>query len=164
MSLQDWSNFGLVVGAASGAVVGLLFVAVSLIRDRIARNRSLRASASQTLTLFVMPLIASILLVTPGQARWVLGTELIALAAIGGLALVSTGRSRQAPSGDEDSRLADLTDRSSPTLVTPLFSLIAGVTLLAGHGGGLYWLVPMVVFAFVGGVMNAWWFLIGTPS
>jgi modulator of FtsH protease len=164
MSFQDWINFGLVVGAASGALVGLLFVAVSLIRDRIAQNRGLRASASQTLTLFMMALVTSIILVTPGQARWALGTEFIAVAAIGGLILVYNGRSRQALTGDADSRLAQLTDRSSPTLVTPLFSLIAGVTLLAGHGGGLYWLIPMVVFAFIGGVMNAWWFLIGAPG
>jgi hypothetical protein len=29
---QDWSNFAVVVGSASGALTGLLFVAVSLNR------------------------------------------------------------------------------------------------------------------------------------
>ena len=52
MSIQDWSDFGLVVGPSSGALLGLLFVAVSLNRDRVRQSPSLRASASQTLVLF----------------------------------------------------------------------------------------------------------------
>jgi hypothetical protein len=164
MSIQDWSSFAQVVGASSGALVGLLFVAVSLNRDRVRQSRSLRASAGQTLALFMFPLVASILLLTPGQPRWVLGTELTSLAVIGGLILAIAGRGKQTPTGEEESRLARLLDRSSPNLLTALFTLVAGVTLLAGHGGGLYWLVPAVVFALVGGTLNAWWFLVGAPG
>lgn len=38
--------------------------------------------------------------------------------------------------------------------------LIAGLTLLAGAGGGLYWLVPGVCFALVIGGANGWVLLI----
>jgi len=34
----------------------------------------------------------------------------------------------------------------------------------AGHGGGLYWVVPAVPFALVGGVLNAWFFLMAEAS
>lgn len=37
---------------------------------------------------------------------------------------------------------------------------IAGVTCLLAAGGGLYWLIPAAVSSLVGGVINAWLFLI----
>ncbi len=74
------------------------------------------------------------------------------------------GRGKQAPTNDEESRLARLLNRSSPNLPTTLFMLAAGVTFLVGAGGGLYELVPAVVVAVVGGTLNAWWFLVGVPG
>lgn len=164
MSSQNWSNFGEVVGASSGALVGLLFVAVSFNRDRIARSRSLRASASQTLVLFMLPLVVSILLLTPRQPRWVLGTELMALGVTGGLILGIEGRGKKFPSTDEESSLERLLGRSSSNLLTTLSMLVAGATFVAGHGGGLYWLLPSVVLALVSGTLHAWWFLMGAPD
>jgi hypothetical protein len=41
---------------------------------------------------------------------------------------------------------------------------VAGVTLLVRAGGGLYWLIPSVVASLVGGVVNAWLFLVRVPS
>jgi hypothetical protein len=38
--------------------------------------------------------------------------------------------------------------------------VVAGATLLAHAGGGLYWLVPGVVFSFLTGVANAWVLLV----
>ncbi len=111
----------------------------------------------------MLPLVLSILLLTPRQTQWVLGTELTSLAVIAGLILAIAGRGKQTPSSEEESRLARLLDLS-PNVPPPLFTLVAGVTLLAGHDGGLYWLVPAVVLALVGGTLNAWWFLVGTPG
>ncbi len=163
MSIRDWSNFGQVVGASSGALVGLLFVALSINGSRIAHNRSLRASARQTLVLFILPLVASILLLTPAQPHWVLATELIALAVLGGLSLVIQGRAKKSSSKDE-SRLERTLGHNSSNLVTTLCMLFAGVSFLVGRGGGLYWLLPAVVFAFVSGTLHAWWFLMGLPD
>jgi len=159
MSIQDWSNFGQVVGASSGALVGLLFVAVSFNRDRIAQSRSLRASASQTLVLFMLPLVVSILLLTPRQPHWVLGTELTALSVIGGLSLMMEGRGKRTTGDDEQSPLERLLSHNSSNLLTILSLLAGGVTFLVGHGGGLYWLLPAVVFALTSGTLHAWWFL-----
>jgi modulator of FtsH protease len=36
----------------------------------------------------------------------------------------------------------------------------AGISLLAGAGGGLYWLVPGVVAALLGGIINSWILLV----
>ena len=37
---------------------------------------------------------------------------------------------------------------------------VAGITLLAGGGGGLYWLVPGVLGALIGGLANTWVLLV----
>jgi hypothetical protein len=36
----------------------------------------------------------------------------------------------------------------------------AGVSLLAGAGGGLYWLVPALIFAFVSAAVKGWVLLV----
>ena len=41
---------------------------------------------------------------------------------------------------------------------------VAGVTFLLRAGGGLYWLIPATVASLVGGVVNAWLFLIKVTS
>jgi len=66
--VQDWSNFAVITGSAASALTGLLFVAVSLNRDRVVKHPALRGQAGQTLVLFVLPLLLSVLLVLPGPA------------------------------------------------------------------------------------------------
>ena len=38
--------------------------------------------------------------------------------------------------------------------------IIAGSSVLAGGRGGLCWLVPEVIFGFVGAILNAWILLV----
>jgi hypothetical protein len=63
----DWQNFAVMTGGASGALTGLLFVAVSLNASRIAGHRGLRASAAQTLVLFIAPLVMAAVLLVPAR-------------------------------------------------------------------------------------------------
>ncbi len=37
---------------------------------------------------------------------------------------------------------------------------VAGLTFLLKAGGGLYWLIPAAVTSLLGGVVNAWLFLV----
>ncbi|MGO9820087.1 MAG: DUF5979 domain-containing protein [Solirubrobacteraceae bacterium] len=56
--LKQWATFG----GAAAALTGLLFVAVSIRVEFIAKSTELRSRAAQTLTLFAIPLVISILL------------------------------------------------------------------------------------------------------
>ncbi|MGA8297603.1 MAG: hypothetical protein WB770_11225 [Acidimicrobiales bacterium] len=68
---------------------------------------------------------------------------------------------KKASDREKESRLTQLLGgRSSPYSGTSPLVITAGVTLLAGGGGGLYWLVPTVIIALVGGGLNAWLLLI----
>jgi hypothetical protein len=161
-----WNNFAVITGSASGALAGLLFVAVSLIRERIASHIGLRIQAGQTLVLFMLPLLLSVLLVLPESSMRRLGIELVVLALVAATVLVMVGheqkparRSSRPPAeeGAED-RLARLVDRASPNLAVIGFILVAGCLELAGVDG-LYWVALSSVLALVGGVVNAWLFL-----
>jgi modulator of FtsH protease len=44
--------------------------------------------------------------------------------------------------------------------MTSVLLAAAGITYAVGVGGGLYWLVPAVLAALLGGALNAWTFLI----
>jgi hypothetical protein len=159
---KDWGSFGATVGTTSGALVGLLFVAVSLNIAHIAAHPALRVAAAKTLVLFMTPLVASILLVTPGQSDWELGVELIAAGLFAGVTLIRIGRAKHKAPKDE-SRLARALDRTAPNLLTCGLIEVAGVTVIAG-GGGLYWLVPAMIVALISGVVNAWLLLVRLPG
>src|SRR3954453_11175826 len=90
--MPGWSDFTVVTGGAAAALMGLLFVAVTLRIDAVSRARDLRSRAAQTLTLFALALVAAFLLAVPGQPQWVFGAELIALAAFGGIAMLALNK------------------------------------------------------------------------
>jgi hypothetical protein len=45
-------------------------------------------------------------------------------------------------------------------LVTAVLAGIAGLSFVLKAGGGLYWMIPAVLASLVGGVINAWLFLV----
>jgi len=59
-----------------------------------------------------------------------------------------------------DQGVARYIERFSPNMITSVLVGVAGLTFLAGTGGGLYWLIPAVVASLLGGVVNAWLFLV----
>ena len=151
-----WRDFGVTTGGLAGALTGLLFVAVSLKSDTLAKSISLRSRAAQTLVLFMTTALSAVVLAAP-QPAGALGGELIALAALSGATLYVLDRRG---GHDAASRVARYIERASPNSVTSVLFGIAGFTFLLPAGGGLYWLIPAVVCSLVGGVINAWLFLV----
>jgi hypothetical protein len=155
---QDWDNFAVIAGSAASALTGLLFVAVSLNRERITQHAALRSEAGQTLVLFLLPLLMSILLVIPGTSAAVLGAEFVVLASVAATALIAIAHGKKPDGDDSEARLARLLDNVSPNLLTMLLIVVAGCLQLAGEDG-LYWIAAAAVLCLTGGVVNAWLFL-----
>jgi hypothetical protein len=158
----DWEGFAEVVGATSGALTGLLFVAVSLNATRIAGHRGLRASAAQTLVLFLQPLAMALILLTPGQSDAALGAELIAAGLLASWALIGIGRMKHGLT-DDDLLLIRIFNRRATNILVMLLFVVGGAVLATGADAGLYLLLPAALVAFVSGVLNAWYFLLPPP-
>jgi hypothetical protein len=152
-----WLTFGEALAGVAGALTGLLFVAVSIKSDVLARSRNLSSRAAQTLVLFMIAVLLGLLVVTP-QPRIALAWELIALAALSGAALQVLDR--RAGSAEDANTVERYMERFSPNLITAVLVGVAGVTLVIRAGGGLYWLLPTAVTSLLGGVTSAWLFLV----
>jgi len=159
MTAADWQDFAEMTGGVSGALVGLLFVAVSLNANRIAGHQGLRASAVQTLVLFIAPVVMAAVLLTPGQPDWVLGAELIGVGLITSWVLLGIRRVKSHLAGDEQLLVA-IFNRRGPNVMVMLLFTASGVVLACGENAGLYLLLPATLVAQLSGVLNAWYFLL----
>ena len=152
--MQAWETFAGISGTASAALTGLLFVAVSIRIAYIAKSQELRNRAAQTLSLFGTVLIVSLLIAIPRQASATLGAELVVLAVITGAGLYILDRRAK---GDRSSQaIAPVLEAVTPTTVTSLLLLAAGIVLAFGVPAGLYVLVVPVLIALVSGIVSAW--------
>jgi hypothetical protein len=100
--------------------------------------------------------LTAVLLVAP-QPPAALGSELLALAVVSGIVLIVLDR--RAGRSTERGAVRYI-ERFSPNMVTAVLVGVAGLTFLLKAGGGLYWLIPAAVASLLGGVVNAWLFLV----
>jgi hypothetical protein len=156
--LAAWDTFATIIGGGAAALTGLLFVAVSIRIDYIARSQELRNRAAQTLSLFGTVLVIAVLMAIPGQGYRTLGAELLALAGITSAGLYILDRRARASRSNQ--ALARILQAIMPNAVTSVLLIAAGIVLVLGVSAGLYVLVAPVLAALVGGIASTWLFLI----
>jgi hypothetical protein len=84
--VHEWDTFAVVVGGSAGALVGLLFVAISIHAQRIAGSADLRGRSAQTLVIFASLLLIALLMVCDVKWADFALVPIICAATIGGLA------------------------------------------------------------------------------
>jgi hypothetical protein len=149
-----WSNFFVAEAGAAAALTGLVMVAVSINLAMLLKNKALSGRGAETVALLTGVLVLASFGAVPGQPIWVLGLEFIAdglVLAVGNTII----RWHMGRHPKEPRRL-----REFIVYGASLPMIAAGVSLIAGSGGGLYWLVPGVIVALVGGVLNTWVLLV----
>ena len=155
--MADWFTFAVVSGGAGAALLGLLFVAVSIRIEAIASSAELRNRAAQTLGLFLVPVLVGLALALPGQGMVAAGIELVVVAVVVAAALEvldrRAGRSRR---GERLSRVLDV---APPRTVTRVILVVGAALTIAGLPVGLYLVALAVAVAVVGGTVSAWLFL-----
>jgi len=155
---EQWSDFSVAVVGASAALTGLLFVAVSINIEQILAIGALAGRALSTMILFVVPLMVGILVLVPGQSPTAVGLELIGTGALAGGGLLWINR--PVNRGEQEPRSGWLLIRFLPSVTITLFLLLAGASLIARAGGGLYWVAPAIIEAFIGGLVTVWVLLV----
>lgn len=151
-----WENFFVAEAGGAAALSGLLFVAVSINLTRILQFDHLPGRAAETLAVMLSVLGVATLGLVPRLSPGALGAGLVVLWLVV-WSVISAIQWRARKSRDPQVRLRfRVATNQLPTL--PI--LIAGVSLLAGWRGSLYWLVPGTLLSFASGVLNAWVLLV----
>jgi len=153
--VDAWQALYMAVAGATAALTGLLFIALSLDLPTIIKVPAYRARAREALSGLLFLLVLSLLLLVPGQDHRVLGGELMAaslVTAILGIRLqVQTLRKMEKVKRVRWALRLLLLD-----LGTMMTILAAGISLILGRFGGLYWLVPTILISLLWSINNAW--------
>lgn len=161
--MHDWHDFFLAQAGAAGVLTGLVFVGVSINLQKIVSDPSsgLTGRAAEALILLVAVLMASVLVLVPGQGPDVLGAEVlvVGLAAWGWIVAIQLPRVR-----DWGTMRADLRGpfvlRVVLGQVATLPLVIAGVAVISVGPGGLYWLLAGTIFSILAALFEAWVLLV----
>jgi len=161
----DIHDLFLASASVAGALIGLLFVAISVAADRLARDKAgtevHRIRASAALTAFTNALAVSLLALIPGHK---IGIASVAVAILGLMFVVASllslirGHRMQWALAREATFLVGL-------VVIFVLQLLAGTAIIAhpGNSGTVNTVAFLVVFCFLGGIYRSWE-LIGAPS
>ena len=157
-SSGTWSDFASAHIGASSALLGLVFVGLSLNLSAILRAPQLVDRAAEAVVLLGAVLATSTAVLVPAQARLALGLELLVLGGVG-LAAVAVLQRRIRETASATPRAAILLRRVCG-LGAPVLVSVAGVSLLVEAGGGLYWWPAAIVLAYLGALVGAWVLLV----
>ena len=159
---NEWHEFFIGSAGAAAALSGLIFVAVSVntkaifAAERQEGGRFLTGRALEALVALLLVVAVSLVGLATGIAGWTFGAFVIAMAALSAVspvrAIVAVRRSRERPVG--------MTSRFILAAAYFAALLVAGISVVVGVGGGLYWLPAAFLLAIVVAGVNAWVLLV----
>jgi hypothetical protein len=153
-----WSDFLVAAAGATGALVGLLFVALSINLTRILTLTGLPGRAAETVLLLASALIGSLLALMPGLSSSELGLLMLGLwLPTWGLPTLCQIRAlcrRQFHRLD----YALLRFVLYQAATVPL--LLTALSLRGYLAGGLYWFAAALLFSMSVALFNAWVLLV----
>jgi hypothetical protein len=156
-AIAGWESFFVAEVGAAAALTGLLFVAVSINLNKVLAFPQLPGRAAEALLMLVGVLVVSLCCLAPGQPRTVLGAEILAVSiAIWVYPMVMQRRTPRVPNAPRHWMVTRAVTHQTGAL--PL--VVAGISILLGAGGGLYWLMAGTLLAFCASILNAWILLV----
>ena len=150
--LTHWQTFFAAVAAVASTLAGLLFVSLSLNRDRFSlqANSSLLRLARRSFADFLFTLIIALLVLVPDQGTKGLAASLLLVGLARAWSLIKQFRTLRAQVG-----VGLLVEYALP-LASCLGLLATSVAIFRDHWIALYWLVPVLAILLVTASWNAW--------
>jgi hypothetical protein len=161
--IGEWESFALAQVGASAALLGLVFVGISINLRDIIGSGPLVHRAAEAVILLGSVLVTATLVLIPNQRRDVLSTQLILFAVALFVVVLYLQRDAVTQPVDPDRPgppRASLAIRRTLGLGAAGLIGVAGITLAAQAAGGLYWWPVAVLAAYIGALANAWILLI----
>jgi modulator of FtsH protease len=162
-SVSRWTDFALAQLGASAALLGLVFVGMSINLKEFVGTPTLVNRALEAIVMLGSVLITATAVLIPGQSHEAVGIELVVVGAFTAwviLRLQAGTGAEVVPHGDRGPTRASIVFRRVLGLGSAALVVVAGVLLLAEVGGGLYWWPAAIVAAYVGALVNAWVLLV----
>lgn len=147
--LDRWHDLLIGTLGASAALLGLFFVAISMHPAHILEHPVLRWNAAISATGLSVTLLASVLGLAPQVDERAFGAAVIALNLAQVVVFVQGWRWPRRWSRGRSVRTA----LSVANLAVIFF---AGIAMLMQRWGGMYWLLPPLLFSFGAHLFNAW--------
>jgi hypothetical protein len=152
-----WHDFAASFAGATGALLGLAFVAISFNLDTILKNKELPGRAIETLASFAYPLAGALLLQLPGLTNVSVGVgQAILAVGMGYLAAINLPRWKR----ERDDPLSWRLTHLAPGIVIVVLAAIGAATTIAVGFGALYWLAAAMAVATMAGLINSWVLLV----
>jgi hypothetical protein len=151
-----WHDFFMGTIGAAAALTGLLFVAISINLEQILKYPHLPGRAAGTLGILVSALVVSGFALAPGQGIRALGIEVAAAGVIVVVQAFWVTLGKSSPGDPKTWLVQHLASLLAPSIAF----IVGGVSLAAGVGGGLYWVLVAVLLVFVSASVNAWVLLV----
>lgn len=156
---HGWENYFVLIGTASGGLIGLLFVVVTL-TSNFEREHALRGSAiymTPTMAHFAIALTVSAIVLAPGLPTW------LAAVLIGGAGAAGMGYALRTALG-----VAELRRSDNPPHWTDLWCYavlpaaiyaaleVAAVGVFEGVRWAPFWIAALVLASVLTAIRNAW--------
>jgi len=155
--MEPWHDFFVAQAGAGAALAGLIFVAISINLAKLLGERAVQGRAIEALLLLISLLLVGLAGLVPGQGPRLFGGELLAFGIVlSGLLLTTSASKAQAGGASPRQHLL----RNILGQSTAITIALGGLTLLAGAGGGLYWLAAGAIVAILAGMIGAWVLLV----
>jgi modulator of FtsH protease len=154
--LVHWHDFNVSLVAASAALLGLLFIALSIHVRTLTdpRNRELRSVARSVFLGYVVALAFGFLALVP-QTLWWFGVELLVLNIAAVLPFAAAARSGLRATGVGYARTVTMVQFVAGFVLFGL-ALVGSIGVAVGEVWALYLVTALAVVSVLWGVFNTW--------
>jgi modulator of FtsH protease len=166
MHAYDLAGWGSLLSAevsAAAALTGLLFVAISINLSSIVANPILPSRAIDALCKLANVLLIASLGLAPGISARLFGWVALAIGLVAWF-IPTYNQFMQLREATANWNWREHKDwiltRALITQIATVPFLVMAISIELGAGGGLYWLLPGVLFSFIGGMFGAWILLV----